>query len=50
MSPKLKATFKQYFDAGYRQLFLTEIPKDNDMVIYFLLKCENYTYNGRSTI
>ena len=35
-SPKLKAAFNLYFDAGYRQLYLIEMLKDIDMGIDLL--------------
>ena len=47
---KLKALLKTYFDAGYRQLYLTEMLKDIDTGVYFIPKCENTIYNRRSTI
>ena len=37
----MKGKFKQYFDAGYRQIHLTEMPKDTGKAIDSLQKCEN---------
>ena len=49
-SPKIKAELKPYFDSGYIQPYMTEMVKDVDRGIDFLQKCENYRYNGSSTL